>query len=236
MPANQTNELIHLWSGRYPGALGHLYTPARKERIRPWLPYVLDNGRFAEAVAGKPFNESGFLEHLGRYAFLEQRPRWVVVPDVPFDGDATVEWWKIWAPRLADYKVPLALAVQDGMSVDQVRSINPDVIFVGGTTEWKWRTVAEWCRGFPRVHVGRVNSLEKLELLKTLGAESCDGSGWFRGKSPQIVGLAKFLARAHGYDVEAAAQEALATRFTSGYQEQTVLHLFDQWEREVALA
>lgn len=225
MPANQTNELVHLWAGRYPGNLGHLYTPARKERVRPWLPYVLDNGRFAEAVKGIPFDESGFITHLERYAWLEQKPLWVVVPDVPFDGTETLKWWEIWAPRLQQYELPLAMAVQDGMSVTDVLSLGPDVVFVGGTTEWKWRTVADWANAFPRVHVGRVNSPTKLHELNSLGVESCDGSGWFRGRSPQVVGLARFLASINSEDPDFAEREARSTRWHSNYSEQRVLSL-----------
>jgi len=32
-----------------------------------------------------------------------------------------------------------------------------------------------------RVHVGAINSLKNLLRCKELGAESCDGTGWFRG-------------------------------------------------------
>lgn len=225
MPANQTNELVHLWAGRWPGSIGHLYTPARTERVRPWIPYVLDNGRFSEAVRGAPFDEAGFLRHLERYAFLSQRPGWVVVPDVPFDGEATLRWWDQWAPRLAEYGIPLAMAVQDGMATKDVSDRGPDVIFVGGTTEWKWETVGEWCRVFPRVHVGRVNSPRRLYELAGLGAESCDGSGWFRGKSPQVVGLARYLAETNGSDPNTAELEALSTRWSNNYSTQTAMQL-----------
>ncbi len=223
MPANQTNELVHLWAGRWPGSLGHLYTPARKERVRPWLPYVLDNGRFAEAVNGLPFDEEGFIKHVERYAHLAQPPRWLVVPDVPFDGDATIEWWNEWAPKLRTYGIPLAIAVQDGMKIGQVGRLAPDVIFVGGTTEWKWATVGEWAAAFPRVHVGRVNAPSKLGYLSQLGVESCDGSGWFRGKAPQVIGLARWLACHWGSDPNIAEREALSTRHHSNYSVQGVL-------------
>lgn len=225
MPANQTNELVHLWAGRWPGSVGHLYTPARKERVRPWLPYVLDNGRFSEAVNGRPFDETGFLAHFERYAMLEQKPGWVVVPDVPFDGAATLEWWRVWAPRLRPYGIPLAIAVQDGMTIRDVAILEPDVIFVGGTTEWKWQTVGEWANAFPRVHVGRVNSPTRLHEIAAIGVESCDGSGWFRGKSPQIVGLARFLATQNGDDPDYAEREAITTRLHSNYSTQGVLEV-----------
>lgn len=225
MPANSTNELVHLWQGLY-GGLAHLYTPARKERIRPWLPYALDNGRFAEAVKGLPFDEAGFLAHLERYAFLAQRPQWIAVPDVPFFGEETLRLWDSWEPRLRQYGIPLALVVQNGMAVDQVvgRLQPNDLIFVGGDTEWKWATVGQWAKAWPRVHVGRVNSSQRLKELLSLRVESCDGSGWFRGKAPQVVGLGRFLAEQAGADPSFAEVCARATRFHSDHGHQTVIN------------
>lgn len=216
MPANQTNELVHLWAGIY-GGVGHLYTPARKERIRPWLPYALDNGRYAEVTHEPPipFDEGKFLAFVRDFAVRELRPIWIAVPDVPFDGKATIEWWNRWSPILSRFNIPLALCVQDGMTptiVDGL-SIQPDVIFVGGSDEFKWGTVADWAGTGRRIHVGRVNSQHKLSYLASLGVESCDGSGWFRGKSPQCVGLGRFLASQAGKDADFAERCALATRY-----------------------
>lgn len=225
MPANTTNELVHLWAGRWPNALGHLYTPARKERVRPWLPYALDNGRYSDFVHNRPFDEQNFIAHVERYAFLGQKPRWIVVPDEVGDDSETFRLWNQWAPRLKEYGVPLAIAVQDGMTVSDVASLKPDVVFVGGSTEWKWLTVASWAAAFPRVHVGRVNSLSKLRLLKNLGVESCDGSGWFRGKQSQIVDLAVFLAECFEGDINQVCTEAKATRLTSNYSVQGAFEL-----------
>lgn len=213
MPANQTNELVHLWSAMY-GNVGHLYTPARNERIRPWLPYALDNGRYAEAVNGKPFDEDKYKRFVESYAYRDHRPLWVAVPDVPFNGQETIEWWHKWEPWLRQFEIPLAIVVQDGMSAGEVADLGADVIFVGGSTDWKWSTVNEWAR-FPRVHVGRVNSPAKLEVLKLLGIESCDGSGWFRGKSPQVVGLGRFLAAQAGRCQRFAEQCAMSTRYAN---------------------
>lgn len=214
MPANNTCWLVDYWAGRY-GGLGHLYSPARKDRPRPHLPYVLDNGVYAAWAKHRPWQERPFLEHVERYAFQELRPQWVVVPDAVADRDLTLAKWAEWAPRLkSEYHLCLALAVQDRMTPTCVRELSPapDVIFVGGTTQWKWETVKDWCRFFERVHVGRVNSAEKLDLCASLGAESCDGTGWFRGRSPQILALGRFLAKQAGKFDE--AEIARVVRFS----------------------
>ena len=57
---------------------------------------------------------------------------------------------------------------------------NADVVFVGGTTEWKWRTIAMWCNAFQDVHIGRVNTYLRLVECHEAGAKYCDGTGWNR--------------------------------------------------------
>lgn len=200
MPANNTCWLVHYWAGRY-GNLGHLYSPSRVERPTPHLPYVLDNGVYAAWAKHREWDEAAFIRHVERYAFNEIRPRWVVVPDAVADRETTLAKWERWAKQLRDeYHLGLALAVQDGMTPDDVRglAIPPDVIFVGGTTKWKWESLPIWTAEFDRVHVGRVNSGEKLSLCRSLGVESCDGTGWFRGRTPQIMQLGLFLAEQSG--------------------------------------
>ena len=86
------------------------------------------------------------------------------------------------------------MAVQDGMEPGDVPA-EAGVVFVGGSTEWKWRTVRDWCDAFDRVHVGRVNTNGKLWECHEAGAESCDGTGWFRGDQRQLRGLIAYLER-----------------------------------------
>ena len=58
------------------------------------------------------------------------------------------------------------------------------------------RNVEIFCKAFPRVHVGRVNWIDKLEFCERVGAESCDGTGFFRGgpDSIQAEQLAEFVS------------------------------------------
>lgn len=216
MPANNTDGLVHWLAGKAPDSIGHLYTPNRTERPKSWLPYALDNGAFAAAKNNRAFSNQKWNDALEKYCNHAQLPIWLVVPDVPFHGDQTLELWKREAPLLRKHGVPLALAVQDGMSVlDVVRlDVHPDVIFVGGTTEWKWQTVEEWCKTWPRVHVARVNGRKALDICQAAGAESCDGSGWFRGDLAQILELAGFIAEHFGLDPKECAEAAKSSRHT----------------------
>ena len=119
-----------------------------------------------------------------------------MIPDVVTNAEATLEQWTVHAPRVRQtYGWPIALAVQDGMKPADVLAleVQPDVIFVGGSTRWKWATASWWTSHFPRVHVGRVNSARRLYLCSELGVESVDGTGWFRGDATQTEGLRRFL-------------------------------------------
>lgn len=151
-------------------------------------------GRY-ETVETQP---EGMLEQWKRLLFWaqcqDQKAMWAIVPDVIGDGTRTLERWEEYAPLVKESNIPLAIAVQDGMTRDDVRSleIQPEVIAIGGTTEWKWETVAMWARAFPRVHVLRCNSPERLYELEAMGIESCDGTGWNRGDRKQTFGLEKW--------------------------------------------
>jgi hypothetical protein len=83
------------------------------------------------------------------------------------------------------------------MTVDQVRLLRPapDIIAVGGSTEWKWETVEMWAKAFTRVHLLRCNAPDKLDYLESIGIESCDGTGWNRGDRKQTQGLERFVRK-----------------------------------------
>jgi hypothetical protein len=191
MPANATGWFWHCLA-RETGRIGHLFSPGAQRGPWPWFPYALDNGAFAawdqrENVWREDAWDVEAWRKMIRWAQAQaQQPRWAIVPDWIGSGKRTIERWYQF-----DKEVPFAkaLAVQDGMSVAQARDINPDVICVGGTTEWKWATVEMWAKSFPRVHVLRVNSPQKLAYLDQLGVESCDGTGWNRGDRTQTRGL-----------------------------------------------
>ena len=151
MPANKSGGLWHSLA-RETGRLGHLYSPRAQRGPWPWFPYALDNGAYScWDVRANAFDD-------GKWRAVETdwhrlivwsqcariKPRWAIVPDVPGDMESTFRRWEHFAPALTS--CPRALAVQDGMEAGDVRalSVQPDVICVGGTTEWKWRTVGLW--------------------------------------------------------------------------------------------
>ncbi len=146
----------------------------------PWA-YGLDNGAWGCHQRGEAFDEGAFLRMLNT-GFLPGQADWLVVPDVVGERDASLELTARWLPQLERAKVCnlLLVAVQDGMTeADVLPWLGPRVgIFVGGTTEWKLRTVGDWIatarRSGCHVHVGRVNTRRRIRAVA--GADSWDGT------------------------------------------------------------
>ena len=193
MAANSGNWRWHYWAGKYEGACGHIYSPGGQRGPFPHLPYVLDNGAYAAFDAGREWDENAFEQLLTWAAAADIAPLWVAVPDVVADAVATLQQWDRWAEDIRARGFRAALVVQDGMTSADVRSAEPDAVFVGGSTAWKWLWLWRFCDSHPRVHVGRVNGYEPLLRCWRAGAESCDGTGWFRGDQDQLAGLERFL-------------------------------------------
>lgn len=208
MPANNSKIEVGYLAGKYPGRVGWLLGPNGWRSPKPWLPYAIDNGRFIATTQGKEWDEAAFRKILDA-AGETVAPLWVVVPDVVGDRDGTLREWDAWAPLLVACGFRLAMAVQDGMSPSDVPK-EAAVVFVGGTTTWKRRTLWRWCDEFPRVHVGRINTEKWLWVCHEAGAESCDGTGWFRGDDKQLAGLYRYLERSHaGRGKDDGAQRSL---------------------------
>jgi hypothetical protein len=180
----QSNQMWHWAAGRYPGRIGMLLGPSyfNKQAIRFWMPYALDNDAFTAYSKGTKWSESAWLDMLKTAKTKRYHPRWILVPDVVGNRCATINNWTKYAPIAREFGWPLAFAVQDGMLPDNVPS-DASIIFIGGSTSFKWRTLPMWAASFKRVHVGRVNSLKKIWVCEDYGVESCDGTGWFRDTS-----------------------------------------------------
>ena len=192
MPANNSSMHLGWLAGQFPGRIGWLLSPGGWRRPHRWLQYAFDNGAFAG------FDEEAFL-HMVRNAYaqlqvraLSHAPRWLLVPDVVANREATLAMWARWAPELRAFGWPLAFAVQDGMTQADVPA-DAAVIFVGGSTEWKWETMWQWCQDNERVHVARVNGYRGLWDCDDAGAESTDGTGFMRGDQEQLAGLERYL-------------------------------------------
>lgn len=145
----------------------------------PCLPYALDNGAWSAFQRSEPWDQFKFERMLAR---LADKADWVVAPDVVAGGLPSLELSVSWLDRLSSSCRLVLIAVQDGMTPDDLLPfIGPDVgIFLGGSTEWKLQTMQAW-GDFCAVHgvhyhVARVNTLNRIASAHRAGAASIDGS------------------------------------------------------------
>jgi len=195
MVSNQTGTKWNALAEQYYpyGLMGHLYSPDGLRVPRQCYPYALDNWAFSAFKRGVPWSAEAYLTFCDRYADFDQPPMWAVMPDVVADREGTLYNWQQWSRFMRRrYGWKQAFAVQDGMTERDVPG-TADVIFVGGTMEWKLRTLPSWCRIFGRVHAARINRVDLLWRCDELGCESVDGTGWWHTDSGQYQGLCEWL-------------------------------------------
>lgn len=138
--------------------------------------YALDNGAWTAFQQGVAFDEDAFR---GLLDALGEGADWIVLPDIVEGGMASLDYSLSWLDRVPGHRL---LAVQDGMTAVDVRNLlGPKVgLFVGGSTEWKLRTMRQWGSLARDVgcylHVGRVNSKKRIALCAEAGAHSFDGT------------------------------------------------------------
>lgn len=177
----------------------------RPQRGSDSMPFALDNGLFHQF--GEP--QKGMKALPPFYAMMRKClalgtvPLFVVAPDVPYDGAASLPLSQKHAGHIAAEfpEFPIALAVQDGMAFDALDDERFDAVFVAGSTGWKWATAQRWvgeahARGM-WAHVARVNTKRRVRQCIDFGADSCDGSGIFRGDKIQLGGVLEAITEQH---------------------------------------
>lgn len=84
-------------------------------------------------------------------------------------------------PAIRELGFKAALVAQDGLQDLYVPWSLFDVLFIGGSTEWKLsdharRLSAEAIRHGKTVHMGRVNSYKRLKIADGFGCDTADGT------------------------------------------------------------
>ena len=145
---------------------------------------AIDNGAWPCFVNDLPFDTDGFRRLVDRHGVAAD---WIVIPDKVAAGEESLAFSESWMSELRHFKL-LLLAVQDGMTEDQVGCFlrrYPNVgIFLGGSTKWKLDTMYGWgqvAHAYGRhYHIGRVNSMRRIRLAQEAGADSIDGTSGTR--------------------------------------------------------
>ena len=166
--------------------------------VRAGMEWAADN----EAFAGK-FDPRRFFPWLESLAPYRDRCLFVAVPDVVGDAPATLAKFRWFAPRLEGW--PRAYVAQDGCEALEFPPLEDwEVLFVGGSTEWKTgpgaaAVIARALAAGKRVHVGRVNNWRRFRHFAELpGGEgfTCDGTrNRFAGLEPTVKLWRDYMGR-----------------------------------------
>ena len=183
MPANNMSGLVHYIAGAHKGKIGMLNTPFSWKNPPFYMPYALDNGCFTR------WDEPAFFLMLRKASIQRKPPMFVVVPDVVGDADGTMKRWRKHHEQI---NFPLAFACQDGCEPQDVPK-EASTCFIGGSTEWKLENAHRFKGVRPHLHIGRVTTGSRLQWAKDIGADSVDGTGFFRGRGKQYNDFIEFF-------------------------------------------
>lgn len=144
------------------------------------LPYMLDNGAWGCFKRGIEWDSKAFERALEMYGSGADM---VVLPDIVEGGAASLALSLSWLDRVRAYGVPTLIAVQDGMTTQALEPTLKETgcgLFVGGSTEWKLRTLGDWGRLARSVgcwaHAARVNTAKRIRACQIAGMNSFDGT------------------------------------------------------------
>ena len=157
--------------------------------------WAADNGCFAQ---GDAFNADTWLQWLEGWP--RERCLFAVAPDVLGDAAKTLNRSRLYLPRLRAMGFPGAFVAQDGIDEIDIPWPEFDVLFIGGTTAFKFsddcrRAVSEARRQGKWVHVGRVNSYRRLSYCASIGVDSVDGTFLAFGPDVNLERLKRWLTK-----------------------------------------
>lgn len=157
--------------------IGYIDTPAQRNRRPAGVTWCADNGCF---TTGYPGDEK-WIAWLTKHSADAATCLFATAPDVVGDAAATLARSAPWLPAIRGLGYPAALVAQDGLEDLEVPWDTFDVLFIGGSTEWKLggaaRALVREAKGRGKhVHMGRVNSLRRYRYAQAIGCDSADGT------------------------------------------------------------
>lgn len=158
--------------------IGGLITPRSQNDVNWYLArgmqWACDNDCYQK------LDREAYIRMLKRHAGIPNC-LWVVAPDVVADAKATLTRFKMWQPVLRYFGYPVAFVGQDGLQPEEVPWNDFECFFIGGTTSWKLGhmafSIAEQAKSKGKwLHMGRVNSRQRMIYAKSIGCDSVDGT------------------------------------------------------------
>lgn len=182
------------------GTIGFIQTPAQANAMPEGVTWCMDNGAYSAK-----FDEGAWWRALVRHSDRAASCLFAVAPDVVGDAAATLERSRPWLPKIRELGYPAAFVAQDGQEHLPVPWDDFDVLFIGGTTDWKLGPAARGLVAKAKgrgmwVHMGRVNSERRYEYARAIGCDSCDGTYLTFGPD---VNLPRLLAWTRNNDQDA---------------------------------
>lgn len=174
------------------GLIGQMVTPAEGRKPLSGVSYAADNGRYGKGYPGD----------VQWFAWLNSLPRehclFAVAPDVVADAEATLRDSLPWLPRIRSLGFPAAFVAQDGLEDIEVPWDEFDVLFIGGTTQWKLspnaaRLAREAKDRGKRVHMGRVNSGRRKAIADLFECDTVDGTFLAFGPDVNLPHLLRWM-------------------------------------------
>jgi len=176
MPSNNTSKVVRELFDKYPDRIAILNNPTTIKYAD--MPNAYDNGCFLR------FDETLYFLGLEKIS----NPMFVVCPDVVGCHDRTLALWRYYYPKIKQYNYPIAFVAQNGCIPETIPK-ESDWIFVGGLDPWKMNNIEKFVNNGKPVHVGRVNSLARLQHCERLGVKSVDGTGWMMARDKKHYDL-----------------------------------------------
>lgn len=189
------------------GHLGAIMSPRQGNRLPADSVFCVDNG-CGPGADGKPGagypGDRRYLELLSRLsAQSRRRCMFATAPDVLGDAAATLARSAPFVYRIrAWFGLPVALVAQDGLEHLDVPWAWFDVLFIGGSTSWKLGPAAaglaeEAHRRGKWVHMGRVNTRQRLRYAAYIGCDSVDGTDMTRAPDKNMAQMLRWLDEIH---------------------------------------
>lgn len=154
---------------------------------------MADNGCFGAGFPGGPRWWMWLKYHPDRATCT-----FATAPDVVGDAVATLRRSGYYLNRIRDLGYPPALVAQDGMEDCEIPWASFEVLFIGGSTEWKMSRaamdlVAEAQARGVSTHMGRVNTRRRLLYAHAHGIDSVDGTYLSFGPGKNLPTLINWL-------------------------------------------
>ncbi len=151
-------------------------------------PWCADNSCFGADYPG----DSRWFRWLCTRLWCQSSCLFAAAPDVVGDGPASLARSRRYLSTVRDLGFPVALVGQDGMEDLDLPWDDFDVLFIGGTTDWKLgpgalalarRAKAEG-KG---LHMGRVNTWNRYLYALQMGCDSVDGTSLTYGPDKNLA-------------------------------------------------